>query len=352
MRSDKIRRLVPAAVLLLLAASFSSAAEEYRIRFVLDHSPSAASAEAARDFKARVEKETGGRVLVELLTPAEYKVKYNGGRGVGRAAVLARVAAGRLEMCETFAGTAGSYHHSLWVLGMPYQFHGDAHAEAVLDGPVGRDLLDGLLTASRKRGALRGLAFTRAGFAVLASADPGVRAVKDLRGLRLQVPSDPMSQAVARKLDAEAVAAPSEAFVPLAQNDLADAAETTFADFDEGGLSRAAVAILNTGHSLVTTLLVINDAFFQTLPEKDRAVVERAAADAARAQRRASVRANADARKRLEAAGVKIVDLTAEDKERLKESLLAILGDVGAMLGIRGQDAIEAIEAAAPKDAP
>jgi TRAP-type C4-dicarboxylate transport system substrate-binding protein len=344
-------RLCAAAALLLSGVRASAA--RYEIRWVLIHEPSAAVEETARDFKARVEKETNGDVRVVTLTRSEYKERYNGGRPVSQSGVIRAVASGKLEMFETYTGMLGSAFHSLWVLGIPYLFQNYGEADAAIGSPVGRELLDGLLGASvRRGGGLRGLAFSYSGYAVLAMTDRGARSPKGFGGLRIQVMGNPVSMAIARKLGAEPVVVPAEGFAPLVQNDLVDGIETTFADFDAAGFSRSSKVIVDTEHCLFTEIIVINEKFFKSLPEPDQAAVLRAAAEAAKAERLRRVQANADARRSLEKQGIKIIDLTAAERDEFQESLALIYGDVGALLGIEGQDVIEAIRTVTGARAP
>lgn len=341
-RPPRRRRSAVAAafVALLLCSSGARAAARYNLRWVLVHDHSAAVEQAAKDFAARVEKETAGGVRVEIMTRAQYSKKYGNGKTLGLLSVTQDVASGKLEACQTYTNQiARLYEHGLTILGLPYLFRDYAHAEKVLDGPIGLRMLDKLHELS----PLRALAFTYSGgFGVFAAVDREIRAPADLRGLRMLMMRSRIAERTAHELEFEDFSGPPENFAPLARAGLVDGLETTYSCFTGYGDDRYAKVVTDTGHFLLTTMIVINERFFQSLPKDYQRIVQEAAADTARAERAHTIALLAEQKRELSRHGIKIIDLTAEQKEAFVKALEPVLDDL--RLGPKGLASLEEIK--------
>lgn len=317
-------------------------AAKHTIRWVLVHNPSIAADQSARDFAERVEKETNGDIHVEVIAKdryAEFDFKP-----VTPHAMLSEIARGAVEMGQPYSDSLSQYNRKFMALSQPYLFKDYDHAENVFEGPLGAQILAMVPLSS----GLRALGITYSGgYGVFATKDRKLRRLLDMKGLRLQTERFSWRlPAYVKIFGVEPISVPLEAFVDLAQSGRVDAVETTVALFDESRHDRGAKIINNTQHFLLTTMLVINEKFYQSLPEKYRQIIARAARDAAREERRLSIKANEDGRIRLERRGVKFVDLTATERRRFEEALRPIYAIPSLN---EGQDLIQAIGSAATR---
>ena len=332
-RSSARRRASRAAAILalLLACPGARAAARYNLRWVLVHDHSAAVEQAAKDFAGRVEKETAGGVSVEIMTRAQYSRKYGSGKKLGLLSVTQDVASGKLEACQTYTNQITRlYDRGLAILGLPYLFRDYAHAENVLDGPIGR----GMLAVLRRSSPLRGLAFTYSGgFGVFATVDREIRAPADLRGLRMLMMRSRIAELTGHDLEFEDFSGPPENFAPLARAGLVDGLETTYSCFTGYGDDRYAKAVTDTGHFLLTTMIVINEKFFESLPQDYQRIVQAAADDAARAERARTIALLAEQKKELADRGIKIIDLTAEQRAAFVQALAPVYDEMEPHLG-------------------
>jgi TRAP-type C4-dicarboxylate transport system substrate-binding protein len=330
----KIGRFAVALSCLVLLGSRANAAK-YNIRWVLAHDPSVAAEQSARNFAARIEKETGGDIHVQILKSAEYNELV--ARRMTRDNLLADVAAGKVEMTQMYTAALSRYNPKLLTLGNPYLFRDYDHAESVFEGPLGPELL-ALVPASS---GLRALGTTYSGgFGVFATKERIVRRPADMKDLRLQMGRFPWLPSFVTLLGVEPISAPPEAFVGLAQNDFADALETTVARFDEYGDDRGAKIVNLTNHFLLTTMIVVNEKFYQGLPAKHQRTLTRLAQTSAREERALSIKANQDGRGNLERRGVKFIDLTDKERQAFAEALKPIYS---LPFSVLGADLAEAI---------
>lgn len=314
----RIGRCVGFLACALLLGAHANAAK-YNIRWVLSHDPSVAAEQSARDFAASIEKETSGDVRVEVIKSVEYNKRVS--RTVSHRGLTRDLAEGKVEMAQMYTAGLALYGSKLFALGNPYLFRDYDHAESVFESPLGQEIIAALPPSSGLRAL--GIAYS-GGYGIFATKDREVRRPKDMRGLKLQTDRFPWLPGYVKSLGVEPISAPPEAFVMLAKNGLADAVETTVARFDEYGDDRGANVIINTDHFLLTTMIIINEKFYQSLPARYQTILSRLALDTAREERVLSIKANVDGRTNLERRGVKFIDLTAEEKKLFVNTLPAI----------------------------
>jgi TRAP-type C4-dicarboxylate transport system substrate-binding protein len=275
---------------------------------VLTHDPIALFEEAARHFVRLVAEESRGRMEVAVFTPGE----YGGGQRVPPAEVMQKVAAGELEMSQTYATVLGKLSPRLWTLDLPFLFRSHEHAASVLDGPVGAELLEGLVPAG-----LRGLAFTYSGgYRIVSSVEKELRSVEDFQGLRVRTSGNPVVTSLFNGLGAVPHAAPLHEIPALTEQRLIDAAESTWPRYWDMGHFRAQPIVNETSHSLFLTALVINERFYCSLPAFCQEVLRHAALEMARAERRKSVADGEMARAAWRRQGGTVVSWSPDARDR------------------------------------
>ena len=325
---------------LLVLLQTNADAARYRLRWVLVHNHTDAIERSVLDFASRVKARTHGDVAVEILTPAQYGAKYGGGESPPQQKLMNDVASGKIEMYQAYTKTFSRYLPRLTALGIPFIFRDYDHAEAVMEGPIGRRLLDDLRSVS----PVRALAFTYSGgFVVMATTNRIVDTPERLRGLRMLMMPGNVSALTATRLGFQRVPGPPERFVPLFQAGRVDSVETTYSCFAGYGDDAYAKTITDTEHFLLTTLIVINDRFFQSLPEPYQNVITRTAEETARQERRESIELLAKRRRELERRGVRIVELSPEQKAAYRKALAPVGDQLAKELGA---DFIEQIRSA------
>ena len=126
---------------------------------------------------------TGGRYRIEqIFGYDEVEAALGKERAAGgERALLEGVRNGDLDLVVCSTILLGDYIPQARVFSVPFLFRDYAHARAVLDGPIGQDVLVQL--ASR---GLVGLAWSEDGFRHLANGKRPIRTSEDLKGLKLR----------------------------------------------------------------------------------------------------------------------------------------------------------------------
>lgn len=121
--------------------------------------------------------------LVEERTNGAYKIDiYPNGTLGGERDMLESMQIGTLDMGIITSGPFINFSSAMGVLDMPYLFANNEQAYAVLDGEIGRELLDTL-----EDSGLKGLAYAERGFRNLTNSKKPIETAADLNGLKIRI---------------------------------------------------------------------------------------------------------------------------------------------------------------------
>ena len=147
--------------------------------------------DGAREFARLIKEGTNGEVIVKV---------YPGGQlGKGERELLEGMQVGTIDLAVTSTGPVSNFSQNMGVLDLPFLFLSPAHVDKVLDGEVGRKLLDGLESAS-----LKGLAFMENGFRNFTNSQHPLKVPADFEGLKFRTMENPVHLASVRQLGAQA----------------------------------------------------------------------------------------------------------------------------------------------------
>ena len=118
-------------------------------------------------FAREVEKRTAGRYKIQTF--------YNGALGGERESIEA-VQLGTQELAFSSTGPVPNFVPETKILDVPFLFRDKAHARAVLDGPIGQDLL----TKFDAKG-FKALAWAENGFRHMTNSKRDVKLPEDLK---------------------------------------------------------------------------------------------------------------------------------------------------------------------------
>lgn len=220
----------------------------------------------------------------------------------GEREILELLQIGTLDMTKVSAATLENFAPKTRILGLPYLFRNRKHAFAVLDGPVGRELLDDGL-----KNALKGLGYYDAGYRSFYSMDRPIRHPDDLSGLKVRV----MESATAMNMVRSMGGAPTpiswgELYTSLQQG-VVDAAENNPPSFYLARHYEVCKFYSLDEHTFSPDVLIAGTRFWEGLEAAEVAWVEEAVRRSVAYQRELWARAEAEALSRVEEAGVEII---------------------------------------------
>ncbi len=223
-------------------------------------------------FAKEVAKRTDGRYKVETF--------YSGSLGGERESVEA-VQLGTQALTFTSTGPVPNFVPETKILDVPFLFRDKAHARAVLDGPIGDDLL--------KKFDARGfkaLAWGENGFRHMTNSKREIKEPDDLKGLKMRTMENPVHIAAYKGLGivTTPMAFP-EVFTALQQGTV-DGQENPLSVIMASKFDQVQKYLSLTGHVYSPCIFLMNKADFEKLSAADKTAFLEAA--------KAGVKANRD----------------------------------------------------------
>ncbi|WP_194713979.1 TRAP transporter substrate-binding protein [Noviherbaspirillum soli] len=313
------------ALALALAAGFSASAMAVTTMRISVSIPQNSHQGVAIDtFAKEVEKRTEGRYKIQTF--------YSASLGAEREATEA-VQLGTQELTFTSTGPIPNFVPEVKILDVPFLFRDYAHARAVLDGPIGQELLQKF----DARG-IKALAWGENGFRHMTNSKRPVNAPEDLKGLKMRTMENPVHvQAYKGFGIIPTPMAFSEVFTALQQGTV-DGQENPLSVITSAKFDQVQKYLTLTGHVYSPCVFLMNKGAFDKLSAADKTAFLEAAKEGVKANR---MRVDSDEKMAvadLRAKGMTVVDQV--DKTRFQGALTPVYADFEKQFGKANLDRI------------
>ncbi len=305
----------------LLFAVAAGAAEykERSIKFAFQNVKEHPQGQGAQKFADIVEAKSGGKIKVKL---------FPGGTLGGDVQTVSALQGGIVEMSVMNAGILVSQAKEFALVDLPFLFNSASEADALLDGPVGEQLV-----AKLPEKGLIGLGFWDLGFRDLTNNRRPVKTAADIAGLKIRVIQTPIYIDIFKALGANPV--------PMAFPELYGALETGTVDGQENPPKTIELTKFNevqkymtlTRHIYNPQALIVSKRFWDTLNADEKSLLQSAAAEATVFQRKLSRGQEADALASLKAKGMIIDELPADELAKVREKVKPVVDKYKAEIG-------------------
>lgn len=268
-------------------------------------------------FAREVEKRTNGRYKVQPF--------YSGSLGGERESIEA-VQLGTQELTLTSTGPVPNFVPEARILDIPFLFRDKAHAHAVLDGPIGQEMLK---------------AFESKGFKALGWAENGVRhmtnsrravnAPEDLKGLKMRTMENPVHVAAYKGFGiiTTPMAFP-EVFTALQQGTV-DGQENPLSVIMAAKFDQVQKHLSLTGHVYSPAIWLMNKAAFDKLSPADQKHFLDAAAEGTKANRARVAEDDAKGVAELRSKGMQVIENV--DKAKFQAALTPVYAEFEKQFG-------------------
>lgn len=283
---------------------------------------------AAVRFQELVSERTQGVVTVELFPNAVLGDERT---------LLEGMQIGTVDMGVITNGPVANFLEDMAVFELPFLFPSPEAAYSILDGEIGRELLDRLSEVN-----LKGMAYAERGFRNLTNSQRPVNSPEDLQGLRIRVMENPVYTATFRQLGANAIPmAWTEALNAMQQGTI-DGQENPVNVIHSFRLNETQGHMTMTRHTYAPAIFVMGMPSWNRLPEPVQAVMMDAAQEAAEHARAMNAAMESDQLAALRAAGMEINE--APDLSAFQAAVTAVYDQYGDQFG----DYLQRIRAALP----
>lgn len=249
---------------------------------------------AAMVFMAeRLAEKSGGTMRIDIYTSQQLGTERE---------TLELLQIGSLGMTKVSSSVLEGFAPSFQVLGLPYLFRDEEHRFSVLEGDVGRELLEGL-----ERYRLRGLTYYDAGSRSFYTVRSPVHTPDDLAGLKLRTQESPIAVQMVRTLGGAATPISyGEVFTALQQG-VVDGAENNPPSFQTSRHYEVAKYYSLDEHTAVPDLLLISLEVWEDLEPQQQRWLQEAADESAVLQKELWREATQEALRVVSDAGVEVI---------------------------------------------
>ena len=279
-------------------------------------------------FAREVEKRTNGRYKIQNF--------YSGALGGERESIEA-VQLGTQELTLTSTGPIPNFVPEAKILDIPFLFRDKAHAHAVLDGPIGEEMLK---------------QFEPKGFKALAWAENGVRHMTnnkrtvllpdDLKGLKMRTMENPIHIAAYKGFGiVPTPMAFPEVFTALQQGTV-DGQENPLSVIMAAKFDQVQKHLSLTGHVYSPAIWLINKAVFDKLSTADKQALIDAAKEGTKANRARVAEDDSKGVAELRAKGMTVVENV--DKAKFVAALAPVYADFEKQFGKAAIDRIRNVK--------
>ncbi|AVP98269.1 C4-dicarboxylate ABC transporter [Ahniella affigens] len=268
------------------------------------------SVEAVRWIGQELARATDGRLSIEA---------YHSGQ-LGRELDQIDMARhGAIDITRVYTGALNNAFPLTIPLGLPYLFQSKAHLRRIIDGPIGKQVLDGF----NARG-LVGLAIFDCGArSVYSTKGPIVRPA-DMAGLKLRIPPSDIFLKLMSALGANPTPLPYGDVFSALETRLIDGAENNVRSFQSSRQFEIARYWSETEHSFAPDVLLMSGRNFLALSPDDQALIRELAARSVQVFRDRWDAGEAESRRTIESAGVQI---QAVDREAFVAASAPVLAE-------------------------
>ncbi|WNF36301.1 TRAP transporter substrate-binding protein [Bacillaceae bacterium IKA-2] len=279
-------------------------------------------------FGEILEEKSNGELTLEIFP--------NGSLG-GERDMVESLQIGTLDMVLSSTGPLGSFAPEMNVVDLPFLFETSEHAYEVLDGEIGRGLLD--LLSDEK---IKGLSWWENGYRHITNSSGPIETPEDLAGLKIRT--------MENNVHMDSFDAMGASPTPMSFTELFTALQQKVVDGQENPIPLIYTSrfyevqdyLTLTGHFYSPAALLISQQVFDGLTEAQQQVLLEAAHEGAQNERQLVAEMEAEMIKQLKEEGMEIVEIV--DKTLFQEATAEIYEKYGDQFGT---DLIESIQNAA-----
>jgi len=250
---------------------------------------------AVENMGKRLEAATNGRIKVQMFPGAVLGQEKE---------VVEQTQLGAIQIARISLGVIGPVVPDVDVFNMPFVFRSIDHMRAVIDGPIGDELLAKVSASPAK---LIGLGWMDGGARNLYTKKP-VHKPADLAGQKVRMMGNPLFVDTMNAMGGNGIAmAYGEVFTAL-QTGVIDGAENNPPSyFTANHYNTPAKYYAQTNHLIIPEILVMSKVSWEKLTPADQALVKKTAREAQLDQRALWDKSVADYTVKLKAAGIEFI---------------------------------------------
>ena len=321
-----IRRTLLATAAALAVGSFTSTAalaqdiKPRLIRFGYGLSEDSNQGRAAKFLAEQVEKLSGGKM----------KLRTVGGAALGSDVQMQQALIGGAQ--EMMVGSTATLvgitkEMSLW--DTPFLFNTTEEADALLDGPVGKKVMNKL-----PEKGLVGLVYWENGFRNTTNSKKPIQTAEDFEGVKLRVMQNPVYLETFKLLGANPVPMAFSELFPALETKTVDGQENPYTTILSSKFYDVQKYVTATNHVYSPWILLVSKKYWDGLSKDEQKVLMDAAVASRAFERKDTREASTKALAELQAKGMQFSKLSSKETDRLRDRLTRVNASIAANVGM------------------
>ena len=271
---------------------------------------------------------------LDKLTSGKYTVKQFPANALGGEREMVEGAQiGTVDVVITSTGPVGNFVPDTLITDIPFLFKNYEHAHAVLDGPIGQEILDKFPEHD-----LIGLVWTENGFRNLTNSKHAVKEPEDAAGLKIRTMENPVHMEAFSKIGILPTPMAFPELFSALQQGTVDGQENPIGVIVSAKFSEVQKHLSLTNHVYSPAVIIVSPSVWDGLSDEEKAAFKEAGKAAAKAMRE-KVRADADSGvETLRSQGMEVV--TDVDRAAFEKALEPLMAGYAEKFGKERLDAI------------
>lgn len=255
-------------------ALLGGSAEARDFKLAMQTNPGTAQYDGVEKFAALVKEKSGGQMNVKI---------FGGGALGGDLQVVSSVQGGIVDLTVMNASLLNGVVKEFSFLDFPFLFNNNAEAYAIVDGPVGKKLMDKLPAKN-----LVGLAYPELGFRHISNGKRPVNKLEDLQGLKIRVIQTPVYVEMMNALGANATPLPFPEVYGALEQRAVDGATNPLVTLQVQKFYEVQKYLTLTRHQYNPQIMVVSKKTWDSLNPGEQKVWQEAALEARDFERKVS----------------------------------------------------------------
>ena len=314
------RLLVGIAVAALVAplGAVHAQAKPRELKLALQTNPGTAQFDGMEKFAELVKQKSGGKMTVKI---------FGGGALGGDLQVVSSLQGGTVEMSLMNASLLNGLVKEFSVLDFPFLFNNEEEAYAVVDGPVGKKLMDKL----PEKGIV-GLAYPELGFRHIHNSKRPVTKLEDLQGLKIRVIQTPVYIDTLNALGANATPLPFPEVYNALEQKTVDGATNPLVTIPVMKFNEVQKFLTITRHQYNPQIIIVSKRAWDKLSPDEQKILQEAANEARDFERKVSREKNAQALEMLKKT-MQVTELPPAEIEKMRVKVKPVIDKYSKVVG-------------------
>ena len=305
-----------AAAVVAACIALPAAAQQKQVLKVSDvHPLGYPTVEALVRMGNKLEKATNGRLTFQMFPAMQLG---------GEKEMIEQAQVGALQIARISVGPMGPVVDELNVFNMPFVFRDEAHMRKVIDGPIGKELLDKLTASPSSR--LVALGWMDAGTRNVYAKKP-VTKPADLKGMKIRMMGNPLFVDTMNAMGGNGISMGFGELYTALQTGVVDGAENNPPTIVTHKHHEIAKVYSLTGHLIIPEIFVYSKRSWDQLSKADQELIRKLSREAQMEQRGLWDKMTKESEDKLKAAGVQFVNV---DKDAFYKATQPVRDKYGA----------------------